>query len=208
MAQKKINSVEEKELIEHVFDKIKKSTTSEELRHYRENCIKEKTGILFDDKKYPKIMFKISPEEILRIKDTEINTEKIKDPLAKLLYAMAWKQGDIPKLKHIIEGVLKSGEDQIIQDNALVFYQFGKHLAKPESEPIVDVNILTAFSVYKSLKNTPKMQKENISKYKIWLSSNELKDELKADKEYHYEIDKLLFVTGKAIKLSKEKSNT
>ncbi len=216
MTQKKFNSEEEKKLVENVFDIIKKkSTTSDELRHYRENCIKEKTGISFDENKYPEIKFKISANEIQQNNifgengdeyisklENGLLSEKITDTFTKLLYAMAWKQGNLPKLKSIIDGILKADEEEISQDNAQVFYQFGKNLAIPEKEPIVDQNILRVFTIYKSLDNTQKKQKENISKYKEWLNALTINMDDKV--EFYREVDKLLFVVGKGLKPSKK----
>lgn len=130
-------------------------------------------------------------------------SEKINDPLTKLLYAMVWKQGDLIKFKHIINGIRFTEED-ITQENAEIFFQFGKSLANPQKEPIVDKNILEAYKAfYEASKNTnkplSKKKIEIISSYKDWLKDN-LTQELKQDSEHLYYIDKLLFVIGKEIK--------
>ncbi len=194
-----------------IFAKVKNAKSIEDIKNIR------KIDSEFDFKKYPPIKYTISKEDINKLIDMGIIcrhsgelitkdgklSEKINDPLTKLLYAMVWKQGDLIKFKHIINGIRFTEED-ITQENAEIFFQFGKSLANPQKEPIVDKNILEAYKAfYEASKNTnkplSKKKIEIISSYKDWLKDN-LTQELKQDSEHLYYIDKLLFVIGKEIK--------
>lgn len=216
MANKILSSEEKNELIKEVFKEIKISTTYENLINIRKRIEKE-TDISFNENKYPKIMYKISREEILQNNvfgkngkeyisklEAGIISGQITDPLTKLLYGMAWKQGDLPKLKYIIDGVIKCGEVEISQDDAPIFFQFGKHLANPELEPIIDQHVVRAFTkCFYDNKNfkIPRDYKQIIKDYKGWLMG--LKLEEKNRIEFLYEIDKILYISGKALKIYK-----
>ncbi|MDY0342618.1 MAG: hypothetical protein RBR28_03540, partial [Lentimicrobium sp.] len=76
-----------------------------------------------------------------------------------------------------------------------------------------DQHVIRAFAIYKStdfeeietlrqMKTLNKTHKLIIKQYKDWLISKELTEDLRIVKDYTYHIDKLLFATGKAIKLS------
>lgn len=187
--------------------------------------IKILAGENFNEALYPKIDFSISKKEIEELKLENILEEdlsfskdissRIKDPLTKLLFATVWKNGDLQKIKHIIQGIVDQGSEKNEQESALVFYQFGKHLTKESGEPIVDQHVIRAFAVYNckegqdptSLLKISTLNKnhiEHIVEYKKWMLSDQIHDELKSDPDYCYEIDKLLFALGKAIKFSKD----
>lgn len=136
------------------------------------------------------------------------------DPLNKLLYSVLWKNGDLKKIKHIVQGVQQTNELKTTKEDGLVFYQFGKFLTK-SGQPIIDQHVLRAFAVYKAtepqqvqqLRNKGTINKKDlplIEEYKNWLRSNELTAELRNQNEYSYHIDQLLFALGKAIKLTKK----
>jgi len=218
--------LEAKKFTNQIFDLIKKSKTTEDIDNILDSLeIPSKNRMKSDS--YPQIKFKIDKSDIdeLIIKDiidkTTLNfkkdiTEKLTDPLTKLLYSTVWKNGDIKKIKHIIKGITEVNDNSNEQDDALVFYQFGKYLTKTPGQPIIDQHVLRAFAVYKStddnnietlqkletLKNT---HKTIINDYINWLQSDELTIELKAISDYTYFIDKLLFATGKTIKFVKPK---
>ena len=176
---------------------------------------------------YPKIEFDIKPNEIQslidnKILDSELNfttdiTSKLSDPFAKILYATAWKNGDLKKIKHIIKGILDSENNSNDQDNALVFYQFGKYLTKIPGQPIIDQHVIRAYAIYcstdsenveilRKLETIDKTHKLIIKEYINWLTSDNLTIELKKEKDYTYHIDKLLFATGKTIKFRKPRN--
>ena len=138
-------------------------------------------------------------------------------PLEQFLFAMAWKNGDLLKLKHIIKGFSDASNNINETESAFVFYHFGRHLANPDVEPIIDQHILRAFMVYKINENDiisdkfnkilkfstiGKKEKELIKEYKEWLVSDELSEVAKIE-DYGYYIDRILFALGKSIKLKK-----
>lgn len=186
----------------------------------KRNNVDEKYWINAND--YPKIEFKITVEEIEKLEnesiivDNIINHNKIKDvdnTIAKLLYAMAWKNGDIKKIKHIIQGIKDVDKSDSNKNNGLVFYQFGKYLTKKEGEPIIDQHVLRAFKIFRTdtkkygeickarnLTTVGKKEIELIKDYKNWLISEAISDELKKETDYAYHVDKILFAVGKKIK--------
>jgi len=197
-----------------VFKEIESKKTCEELVTIIDNSVTLSKYKLPTDK-YPPIKFSVTLEEKEQLKKLFDKDGKFSENiyyesegvLSKLLYAMAWKNGDLPKLKHIVNGVLHSGKDSIEQETGLVFYQFGKHLINPSIEPIVDQHVLRAFAVENkqfvvSNKSTysPREQKILIDKYKEWLGSSKIQQELRKEANYMYYIDQVLFATGKAIK--------
>jgi len=172
---------------------------------------------------YPKIEFAIKSSDIQslidkNVLDDEFNfmsdiSTKLTDPFSKLLYATAWKNGDLKKIKHIIKGIIDSENDNNNNDQneALVFYQFGKYLTKKSGQPIIDQHVIRAFSIFSSkntnqissirqLKVLDKIHIPIINQYKEWLTSDALTKELREVKDYTYHIDKLLFAAGKTIK--------
>lgn len=204
-----------------IFDLIKKSKTILDLED-----IPDKMGILTKNRMsmdgYPKIEYKINQNEIQslldnKILDNDLNftkdiTAKLTDPLTKLLYATSWKNGDLKKVKHIIRGILDIEKENSDQDEALVFYQFGKYLTKTPGQPIIDQHVIRAFAIYKltdidqttalrQIEIIDKRHKTIIRQYKDWLTSDELTNELRNESDYTYHIDKLLFATGKTIKI-------
>ncbi|MBK9490049.1 MAG: hypothetical protein IPO07_15690 [Haliscomenobacter sp.] len=162
---------------------------------------------------YPKIEFDIKPDEIQGLIDNhfidkELNlktdiTSKLKDSLTKLLYAMVWKNGDLKKIKHIIKGIQNAKEDSDDQNDALVFYQFGKYLTKASGQPIIDQHVIRAFAVYRTkedneisslrkLSTSKKADKSLIDEYKKWLCSEEITDELNKNQNIPTTLIKLL----------------
>lgn len=171
-----------------------------------------------NDKVYPQIKFKITRQEIKDLKKQGIITADnlLADisnaaPLTKLLYSVLWKNGDLLKVKHIIEGIVSEEQDD--KENGLVFYQFGKYLTKESGEPIIDQHVLRAFGVYKAevegdkkkierlkqLSLITKKEKELIAQYKSWIEKDLTKELLSID-NYSYHVDKVLFAVGKSIK--------
>ena len=175
-----------------------------------------------DLKKYPELKFSINKGDINELTSKNIINsqdfqDNLKTPLEKLLYAMAWKNGDLLKLKHIIKGFSDASNSINETESAFVFYHFGRHLANPDVEPIIDQHILRAFMVYKINENDiisdkfnkilkfttiGKKEKELIKEYKEWLVSDELSEVAKIE-DYGYYIDRILFALGKSIKLKK-----
>lgn len=217
---------EVKKLVSRVFDEIVKSSSIEELNQVLR---KFDSKYVMSDKKYPQIKFKITEDEIKTLNNSNLLSDDVMilltnaennqfNTLLKLLYSLAWKNGDLPKIKHIIKGILESENEAIDKEDGLVFYQFGRYLTKKNNEPIIDQHVLRAFAISgiseESLKtNTSSWQKmETINKsnkfliddYKKWLQG--LPINLGKTENCSYEIDKILFALGKTIK-HKPKSN-
>ena len=213
---------EAKEFTNNVFKKITESKTIEDIDNVFENLkIPEKNRMKSDT--YPQLKFKIDKDDIDTLIKKELIdentfafkndiTEKLNDPLAKLLFSTVWKRGDLKKVKHIIKGVTESNNNTIEQDDALVFYQFGRYLTKDDGQPIIDQHVIRAFIVYKSedtnklemlrkFETIKKSDKDVITEYKNWLKGDLLSENLKKNPDYTYHIDKLLFATGKTIKI-------
>ncbi|WP_187264469.1 hypothetical protein [Pontibacter beigongshangensis] len=214
-----MNDREAAVLVKEIFTKIEQANSIEQI-----NNIVSETAELWknrmDEISYPKIVYNITRSEIEELKKNNIITEDGKlseeissgelDPLTKLLYAIVWKNGDLKKVKHIIQGITSEQDDN--KDDGLVFYQFGKYLTKTIGEPIIDQHVIRAFGVFSSMSNDSeikrlrrlsiitKKEKAYIYAYKEWLNSSVLKEDLKNIKDYSYYIDKVLFAVGKTIK--------
>ena len=134
------------------------------------------------------------------------------------MYSVLWKNRDLKKIKHIVQGILKHDEVVCSKEDGLVFYQFGKFLTKT-GQPIIDQHVLRAFRIYqtKDLKEVARWRKKDtlnktdrslIDDYKDWLKSDEITKDLRNQQDYSYHIDQLLFALGKTIKLVKsQRSN-
>lgn len=215
--------VEAKGFIDNIFTLIKKAESTQNLISIEQTEFDNKFKM--DTNSYPKIKFKISPVEIdnlIRdnILDKDFNimndaSSNITDPLTKLLYSLAWKNGDLIKLKHIAKGISEIESDSLNQDSALVFYQFGKFLTKTEGQPIIDQHVIRAFSIYKltdfvqieksrKLNTITKKEKGIVVEYINWLKSSELSSNLRLENDYSYFIDRILFATGRKTKISKK----
>ncbi|MCC6274372.1 MAG: hypothetical protein IT569_00805, partial [Leptospiraceae bacterium] len=100
------------ELVNETFKKLIESKTINDVNEIinRSDILKKNQ---MSKEKYPKIDFKITSDEIKKLKENAIITnglisKSIVDsdpPLTKLFYAVLWKNGDLDKLKHIIEGI-------------------------------------------------------------------------------------------------------
>lgn len=124
--------------------------------------------------------------------------------LEKLLYSVLWKNGDLGKEVHIVEGVLSTCEgNDDARTAGIVFYQYGRHLAD-RKEPIVDQHTILAFMLFQNLKSDDdsitkirkkdKVEMEDLVSYKKWMKSQR-----KSDIENQFHIDKVLFSLGGAL---------
>lgn len=132
-----------------IFRDLKESRTTEKVnRLLREHGIDEK--FIFNEDTYPRLKFTITKDEIDHLIQGRVLTHNYciasnprLDTLGKLLYALAWKIGDILKIKHIIEGISSEPDHQA--DDAIIFNQFGRHLSGKPNEPIIDQHAHAAF---------------------------------------------------------------
>lgn len=154
------------------------------------------------EKKYPRLQFKLDASDMGGIiKDDVLNSSMMKTQIEKLLYAVLWKQGDLSKIKHIIEGVENKGS---ISDkkSGMIFYQFGRHLSNP-IEPIIDVNVLYAYAHYRgditalttNGISTAKKGNDLAKDYIEWF-----KDVTEDEVDHKFMVDRIMFAVGKHIK--------
>lgn len=203
------------ETVRRTFEKLLKSKTVAEVERILDDLEIDKKNRM-DNNTYPRLKLKITKEEIEELKEKGIITPDnllsdiaTADTLTKLLYAVSWKNGDLKKVKHIIEGIISGREDD--KENGLVFYQFGKYLTKKSDEPIIDQHVLRAFGIFKAdgdkdkieklkrLSLITKKEKPLIEQYKLWLRTD-LTKELRDNDHYSYYVDKVLFAVGKSVK--------
>jgi len=215
-----MNNEEAKTLVRCVFQSIEHAESE-----YDFGNIVEKDPILkknrFDPSKYPDLKISLTVDDIANLKKSGILSGENKilpvketsshTALEKLLYSVLWKNGDLGKEVHIVEGVLSTeeGKDDSSKENGLVFYQYGKHLAKRE-EPIVDQHTIRAFLLFKNLNSSDSvvtiirkkgtLEREDLLAFKEWIA---LRTNGGVEQQFH--IDKVLFALGKSIKITRSK---
>ena len=192
------------------LDEVEKKEEIEEL--FKELNIEPKYQKNKDE--YPNLEFNITKDEIEILKrdefitnDNNLNASLSKKPclstLEKLLFAVIWKNGDLPKIKHIISGILgipvykANGKESAFK----VFNQFGKYL-RDKDELIIDQHVLRAYIYFKEGKIIEKIDVKVLDKYsngyKEWINK---KDVFKENKDL---MDDILFAIGKKIKPRKK----
>jgi hypothetical protein len=214
-----------KEFVEKIFKVIEEAKLPQDLENIMEMF---HPNNIISESKYPKITFSIDKKELEELSDFSLkgdNIESLKNniqnnTLAKLLYALVWKNGDLVKLKHIIKGIKNVDQVEDDKNDGLVFYQFGKYLTNQNNEPIVDQHVLRAFAIsdrmrksdrinssiseWQKMETINKSNKFLIKDYKEWLKVLPINNG--TAENYTNEIDKILFALGKTIK-HKPKSN-
>lgn len=122
--------------------------------------------------------------------------------LEKLFYAVSWKQGDIRKLKHVYEGLKASSDEPPAK--GLIFWYFGKHLADPINNPIVDRNVILTFTMYNDPVNLERILKVStlsakelpfVRDFIDWYRTK-IKIGLRTNKECRQLLDDVLFAVG------------
>ncbi|UZO79274.1 hypothetical protein NBT05_09855 [Aquimarina sp. ERC-38] len=209
--------MEFKECIIESFKIIEKSTNCEQLEDWEKelkNKLDKKNFI--DIKKYPRIAFRFNDEDLDYFRD-ESNQELASligssndlklTPREKLMLSMLWKNGDLGKEKHIINGLLNKDHEKS-KKTGQIFHQFGRKLKSPDKEPIIDQHILRAFKYYQNTSNTgeyaysehfSKQNSKAISDYKDWITENVLANKPNPE-DYLYYTDRILFGIGKYLK--------
>ena len=198
------------------FDKILKATSSLELE---ELCrtLEVPPAYHLDVKKYPKLNISLSKTEIVALEregslssSYELNLTSSATPLEKLLYAFLWKQGDLLKIKHIVQGIMSEEmlDDLNTKEDGLVFYNFGKSIRTGSQDPIVDQHVLRAFSLYQrelygdsfdTKLSKLKHKKDLIAAYKKWFFDN-FSQRVSEDPSFKYHLDRILYALGKNAK--------
>lgn len=216
-----------KELVEKVFSLIDKAKHPEDIEdiikhrdledfktQLQKNAVKTAT--------FPQINFQFTKDDVKvlekYIKDGKFKIQEnseIKDPLSKLLYSLAWKNGDLGKIEHIYNGIvagLNNPSENVKQ--AIVFHQFGKHLTNPKEQPIIDQHVIRAYAIYKKVgeRNDFRQFEEITNKHNYivnsyieWIQTLTTKNNVENKTDFIYHIDRLLFSVGKTIKLKKMK---
>lgn len=118
----------------------------------------------------------------------------------KLLYAFLWKQGDLQKVKYIVQGVTNH---EPVPESGMVLYYFGKHLAD-KKHPIIDQHVIRAYAMAtkKPQINEDIISKKdihNIQSYIHWFQ-HELHSEICDNAACRYMVDQVLYALGKRIK--------
>jgi len=195
------------------------STTDIKLSQLQEISVEVKELIpnkySFDEQKYPRLGFTLSYDDLVPFlkENNTIATafyfeQATQDnPFAKLLYATLWKNGDIIKIKHIVNGIQdisrQNGIRQGSANNGWVFYQFGRHLADPK-EPIVDQHTIRAYKIltqdinFENVYKATYVSRDNLIAYCKWIKLIKFSNSEKT--ECQHLLDKILFTLGKAAK--------
>lgn len=206
------------DLIEDLFKKLEAISSIKELELLtRKNGLNDRINSFYE--KYPLFDFSLTLEEINQLKSTNILTSEHKldpenfpdIPLAKLLAAVLWKNGDIHKVQHLVDGI--TGREGDRTPYSLVFKQYGASL-ESDSEPIVDQHVLRAFEIYSLTENSEtvieKIRKKSVYKsrdkplldrYREWFNIV-IEKVSETDKlAFKENLDKVLFLIGKSVKL-------
>ncbi|MBK7341726.1 MAG: hypothetical protein IPJ06_00655 [Saprospiraceae bacterium] len=143
--------------------------------------------------------------------NSENFTNKKRTPLERLLYSIIWKQGDLKKIHHIINGI-RSNASEYSDCQGIVFQQFGSHLSNSQEEPIIDQHVIRAFGVahvdldeIQGLLKMSTFRKKDlplIHQYSNWLRNLNVYIKESNKQSVIRWIDKILFSLGKDIKVS------
>ena len=216
-----------KNFVNELFDSIQLSKSVEDLQLIPK---KFKCGSHLEkrmpDKRFPRLRLRISKEEINILKQIGILTEDMlfstnlangkvasgkMSALEKLLYSVLWKNGDLGKEHHLLNGIVGNSHPGKF---GAVFNEFGGYLAGQHSY-ILDQHTLRCFAVYASSEDgitdarcleqiygTNPQHVEWINYYKAFYEKTS--KNLTCEKsDFLYNVDRLLFGSGKLIKLKK-----
>lgn len=191
-----------------IFDRIESSQIENDLIRIAAEC-----DLNLIENKYPRLEIKISAEEILELKESKVLTvdadnnltvnQESLNPIAKLLYALVWKQGDLQKLKSIIQGIEEVEDPDNDKKTALVFYCYGNHLGDPARFPIIDQHVVRAFNLFMdpsnsdSIRKSDKVDQTDRQNFLNWYSNKFVN----RSSDFLYYLDRLLFEIGRTVKL-------
>ncbi|WP_157373328.1 hypothetical protein [Algoriphagus terrigena] len=213
-----MENLEAHKLIKSRFQELETVDSLEKLdKSINDKGLKERISSFYE--KYPNFDFNLTREDIDQLKKSELITadhkldpEKFsKDPLTKLLAAVLWKNGDIHKVQHLIDGI--TGREGDRTSYSLVFKQYGASLADHQ-QPIVDQHVLRAFELFKlqefSEAAVAKLRKKELYKsadkkvldsYRTWFQNMIKRVPPHEQTEFREKLDKVLFIFGKDVKL-------
>jgi hypothetical protein len=206
------------EYIECNFHELESITNLEKLNQFIDrNKLGDRIKNFYE--KYPSFDFSLTKSDIDQLKKSEVITadHKLnpknfsKDPLTKLLAAVLWKNGDIHKVQHLIDGI--TGREGDRTPYSLVFKQYGASLADHQ-QPIVDQHVLRAYELYKlqefSEAAVAKLRKKELYKsadkkvldsYRTWFQDRIKQIPPQEQPEFREKLDKILFLLGKEVKI-------
>lgn len=164
--------------------------------------------------RYPRLMLKFAPADYETLASYAVMSRGellvcAKTPLERLLVATLWKQNDLGKIGHIAAGIIEHADASgrnLTESNAPVFRQFGRHLAKPKSEPIADQHSLRAYryllgqDLSDSRHRLNTLKSLEVRKYVEWVQALSSREGSNACAYRMYEFDRSMFALGKATK--------
>lgn len=206
------------DFIKAQFQELEKLDNLEKLDSYIErNQLDSSIDAFYT--KYPEVDLRLSQADISELKsrgiisaDHRLDLQNFPDnPLAKLLAAVLWKNGDIYKVQHLVDGI--TGREGDRTKYSLILKQYGASLAS-EQEPIVDQHVLRAFEIY-SLKEGSFLPVHNLKRkssykssdrpllnaYKAWFKKVIDKVPKSEQSDFKEKLDKVLFFLGKKVKV-------
>jgi hypothetical protein len=227
----KLDNQTARQLIQNLMAIIERETTPDGLRgsiskmKYWEEVLKNSPG-----DKFPRMELRLTTEEMGQLKDIGVLDAELKlspalakgeleggpklTALEKLLYSVLWKNGDLGKERHIVEGVNGNAQDQ---KSGIVFYEFGGYL-QGRNTFIMDQHTLRCFAVAacdgseNQLNQARRLELINghNDQHQSWMSAykkfyERLEQRMPGSAaDYLYEVDRLFFGAGKLIKLTKK----
>jgi len=180
--------------------------------------------------KFPRMELRLTTQEMGQLKDIGVLDADLKlsptlakgeleggqklTALEKLLYSVLWKNGDLGKERHIVEGVYGNAQDQ---KSGIVFYEFGGYL-QGRNTFIMDQHTLRCFAVAacdgseNQLNQARRLELINgkNEQHQSWMSAykkfyERIEERMPGSAaDYLYEVDRLFFGAGKLIKLTKK----
>lgn len=226
----KLDNQTARQLIQNLMTIIKRETDPEELLScvsklaHGADVLKNVPG-----DKFPRMELRLTTEEMGQLKDIGVLDADLKlsptlakgeleggqklTALEKLLYSVLWKNGDLGKERHIVEGVYGNAQDQ---KSGIVFYEFGGYL-EGRNPYIMDQHTLRCFAVancdetdehFNQARRLELINGKN-DQHQRWMSAYKEFYELLEQRmpgsaaDYLYEVDRLFFGAGKLIKLTK-----
>ena len=222
-----MNNLEALKLVETTFKEILDSRDVSALKDMLNNQPTLKKWRM-DRSKYPELQLELTAKDISSLLADKVDEDlrlhadlsaRLETPLEKLLYALAWKNGDLQKVAHIIKGAADVRPTSLTNGPGQVFRQFGRHLAD-RSESIVDQHVLRAFELYEQMNTSNPVKVEAIRKkinwdkdvacierYKLWLNEHFNERQI-SEPEYVVTIDMVLFALGRAVKITSKRGNS
>lgn len=181
---------------------------------------------------YPRVSFRITEDDLAHLRELGIISSNGKDyrfsarlatgykgeteslsPLEKVLYAICWKNGDLGKERHILQGVL--GDTQAFADGP-VFFEFGQYLAG-RNVFILDQHTVRAVILGTNPNNDIVEQvrelaqiKARDSSHSLWVLNykkffEHLLINSRRDDDFFYLCDRILFGVGSLLKVTKKR---